>query len=55
MRSFIFYVMVVLMIAWTALFIMEMAYVYFSSTAVAAMAGTQHSLSDFRRVLRHHP
>jgi len=47
MRSFIFYAMVVLMIVWTAVFIMEMAYVYFSSTAVAAMAGTEHSLGDF--------
>ena len=35
MRSFIFYFMIVLMIAWTAVFIMELAYVYFSSTAVA--------------------
>ena len=46
MRSFIFYTMVVLMIMWTAVFIMEMAYVYFSSTAVAAMAGTEHNLGD---------
>ena len=47
MRSFIFYSMIVLMIIWTAVFIMEMAYVYYSSTAVAAMAGTEHSLGDF--------
>ena len=47
MRSFIFYLMVVLMIVWTAFFIMELSYVYFSSTAVAAMAGTEHSLGDF--------
>jgi hypothetical protein len=47
MRSFIFYSMVVLMIVWTSVFIMEMAYVYFSSTAVAAMAGTAHNLGDF--------
>lgn len=47
MRSFIFYSMVVLMMVWTAVFIMEMAYVYFSSTAVAAMAGTEHNLGDF--------
>ncbi len=47
MRNFIFYAMVVLMIVWTAVFIMELAYVYYSSTAVAAMAGTEHSLADF--------
>ncbi len=47
MRSFIFYLMIVLMIVWSAVFIMEMAYVYFSSTAVAAMAGTEQSLGDF--------
>ncbi len=47
MRSFIFYSMIVLMIVWSAVFIMEMAYVYFSSTAVAAMAGTERSLGDF--------
>jgi hypothetical protein len=47
MRSFIFYSMVVLMIVWSAVFIMEMAYVYFSSTAVAAMGGTEQSLGDF--------
>jgi hypothetical protein len=47
MRSFIFYSMVVLMIVWTAVFIMELAYVYYSSTAVAAMAGTEHSMGDF--------
>ena len=47
MRSFIFYLMIVLMIAWTAVFIMEMAYVYFSSTAVASMAGTEASLGNF--------
>ena len=46
MRSFIFYFMIVLMIAWTAVFIMELAYVYFSSTAVAAMAGTESSLGN---------
>ena len=47
MRSFIFYVMIVLMIVWTAAFIMELAYVYFSSTAVASMAGTEANLSNF--------
>jgi hypothetical protein len=47
MRSFIFYLMVVLMIVWTAVFIMELSYVYFSSTAVAAMAGTEQSVADF--------
>lgn len=47
MRSFIFYSMVVLMIVWTAVFIIELAYVYHSSTAVAAMAGTEHSMGDF--------
>ena len=47
MRSFIFYSMIVLMIVWSAVFIMEMAYVYFSSTAVAAMAGTEQSLGGF--------
>jgi hypothetical protein len=47
MRSFIFYSMIVLMIVWSAVFIMEMAYVYFSSTAVAAMAGTDPSLDGF--------
>ena len=46
MRSFIFYSMIVLMIVWTAVFITELAYVYFSSTAVAAMAGTGSSLRD---------
>ena len=47
MRSFIFYLMVVLMIVWTAVFIMELSYVYFSSTAVASMAGTEQSMDDF--------
>jgi len=47
MRSFIFYSMIVLMIVWTAVFVTELAYVYFSSTAVAAMAGTGYSLGDF--------
>ena len=47
MRSFLFYLVVVLMIVWTAVFVMEMAYVYFSSTAVASMAGTERSLGDF--------
>jgi len=47
MRSFIFYLMIVLMIVWTAVFIMELSYVYFSSTAVAAMAGTEQSVADF--------
>ena len=47
MRSFIFYLMVVLMIVWTAVFIMELSYVYFSSTVVAAMAGTEQSVADF--------
>ena len=47
MRSFIFYTMVVLMIVWTAIFVMEIAYVYFSSAAVAAMAGTEQNLGDF--------
>jgi len=47
MRSFIFYLMVVLMIVWTALFVMELSYVYYSSTAVAAMAGTEQNLDDY--------
>ena len=47
MRSFIFYLMIVLMIVWTAAFIMELAYVYFSSTAVASMTGTEANLSNF--------
>ena len=47
MRSFIFYLMILLMIVWTAAFIMELAYVYFSSTAVASMAGTEANLSNF--------
>ena len=47
MRSFIFYAMVILMIVWTAVFIMEITYVYFTSTAVAAMSGTEGNLVDF--------
>ena len=47
MRSFIFYTAVVLMIAWTAAFIFELVHVYGSSTAIAAMAGTERSLADF--------
>lgn len=47
MRSFIFYLMILLMIVWTAAFIMELAYVYFSSPAVASMVGTDASLSNF--------
>lgn len=46
MRSVIFYAMVVLMILWTSVFIMEVAYVYFTSTAVAAMAGNEWSLGN---------
>ncbi len=47
MRSFIFYTTLVLMIFWTAVFIMELTYVYHGSTAIAAMAGTEGSLGDF--------
>lgn len=46
MRSFVFYSMVVLMIVWTAFFIMELAYVYFSSPAVATVAASEFAMAD---------
>ena len=36
MRSFVFYVMVLLMIVWSAVFLMELAYLYYSSETVTA-------------------
>lgn len=39
MRSFIFYLMVVLMVVWTAVFIVELVYAYPSSPEPAADAG----------------
>ena len=47
MRSFIYYSMVVLMVVWTAFFVLELAYVYFSSPAIAALSESGYSLTDF--------
>ena len=38
MRSFIFHAMVVLMIVWTAVFLMELTYMYFVSEVGATIA-----------------
>ena len=46
MRSFTFYSMVFLMIVWTAIFIMELAFVYFTSSAVATFTASGYSLTD---------
>ena len=46
MRSFIFYSMIVLMIVWTAVFIMELAFVYFTSPAVATFAASGFTMTD---------
>jgi hypothetical protein len=46
MRSFTFYSMVLLMIVWTAIFIMELAFVYFTSSAVATFTASGYSLTD---------
>jgi hypothetical protein len=36
MRSFVFYLMVLLMLLWTSVFLMELAYLYYSSETVAS-------------------
>ena len=46
MRSFTFYSVVVLMIVWTAIFILEMALVYFTSPAVATFAASGFTMTD---------
>ncbi len=46
MRSFTFYSVVVLMIVWTAIFIFEMAIVYFTSPAVATFAASGFNMTD---------
>jgi hypothetical protein len=46
MRSFTFYSMILLMIVWTAIFIMELAFVYFTSSAVATFTASGYSLTD---------
>ncbi len=46
MRSFTFYSVVVLMIVWTAIFILEMALVYFTSPAVATFAASGFTVTD---------
>ena len=46
MRSFNFYSVVVLMIVWNAIFILEMALVYFTSPAVATFAASGFTMTD---------
>ncbi len=46
MRSFTFYSVVVLMIVWTAIFILELALVYFTSPAVATFAASGFTMTD---------
>ena len=46
MRSFSFYSVVVLMIVWTAVFIMELSFVYFTSPAVATFAASGSTMTD---------
>ena len=46
MRSFTFYSVVVLMIVWTAIFILELALVYFTSPAVATFAASGFTVTD---------
>ncbi len=46
MRSFTFYSVIVLMIVWTAVFIMELAFVYLTSPAVATFAASDFTMTD---------
>ena len=46
MRSFIYYSMVVLMVLWTALFVLELAYLYANSPAIAALGESGFTLTD---------
>jgi hypothetical protein len=46
MRSFTFYSVIVLMIVWTAVFIMELAFVYLTSPAVATFAASGFTMTD---------
>ncbi len=46
MRSFIFYVTVVLMIVWTSLFLMELTYMYFVSDVGATIAAGAFNMSN---------
>ncbi len=46
MRSFIFYMMIVLMIVWTTIFLMEMTYLYFGSEAGATINAGSFNMSN---------
>ena len=46
MRSLTFYSVIVLMIVWTAVFIMELAFVYLTSPAVATFAASGFTMTD---------
>ncbi len=46
MRSSIFYVMIILMIVWTTVFLMEMTYLFFGSEAGATIAAGSFNLSN---------
>ena len=46
MRNFIFYAMVVMMVLWTAVFMIELAYVYNGSEAVVALKASEFTVAD---------
>ncbi len=46
MRSSIFYVMIILMIVWTTVFLMEMTYLFFGSEAGATIAAGSFNMSN---------
>ncbi len=46
MRSFTFHSMLFLMIVWTAVFIMELTFVYFTSSAVATFTASGFTMTD---------
>ncbi len=46
MRSFIFYAMAVLMVLWTTVFMIELAYVYYGSEAVVTLKASEFTVAD---------